>query len=436
MNTIDDLRATMRRHVDELDHRPDAARVAAVHQRVAVVRRQRRAAVAGAVAAVLVVVGGVSLLPDRSAPDPAAERRLAGHLAPRTIDSLGYTFTFDRGYEGDGRRRVTLDAADGPLIVSWASSAGDLTLRSNLDLDDDGSVPETVPAIGDFSDWLLLEPGETAWLEPRSRGGSVAVAVYTLAGRPDGLTKDGLTWRQQIPDGSLVSGVIGDLGQTEVTMEVTIPEDRVGFDSFCSTASSQGSGRVGPWVRFWVNGRPALGGHSCDRGIQAYDLSEGLLTTAKPGLVAGTRRFVAGDTVTVTARLVRDSSSGEPLQEAQARLAMAFYALDDADGDVIERAGHRWRLQGEDQVQQGRVSLVAPETVAPVLPMLSVSGPGQHEWRVYYGKQLVVTISLPNGGGAGLPVLQPWQAREIRLQRRDGLGREFRARVDYYVRVD
>ena len=82
------------------------------------------------------------------------------------------------------------------------------------------------------------------------------------------------------------------------------------------------------------------------------------------------------------------------------------------------------------------MSLVAPETVAPVLPMLSVSGPGQHEWRVYYGKQHVVTISLPNGGGAGLPVLQPWQAREIRLQRRDGLGREFRARVDYYVRVD
>jgi hypothetical protein len=45
----------------------------------------------GAVAAVVAMVGGVGMLPRLREPDAAAQRHVAGQVAPVTLDSLGYT---------------------------------------------------------------------------------------------------------------------------------------------------------------------------------------------------------------------------------------------------------------------------------------------------------------------------------------------------------
>lgn len=429
MNTLEDLRATLHGRANEVEHRPEVARAAAVHQRVAVVRRQRRAVVAGVVAAVLAVVGGVALMPERRPPDPA-ERRLAGHLAPETIDSLGYTFTFDRGFEGENRRRVSLEASREPRIVAWASSVDDLRLRSDFDLDGDGAVPDTMRTVSDFSDWMLVRPGDAGWVQPRSSG-TVAVAVYTLSARPEGLTKDDMTWRQQVPGGRLVGAEIGDRGQSEVTLTVTLPEGRIGFGGFCHVSRKAGAGELGgPWVSYLVDGEPVLGGGDCVDPRATYDLFAGLLTPSTDGIRAGGKTYVAGDTVTVTARLTDGSPSARLIEDPGTRLAMALYAVVDGD-DVLERDGHLWRLASTETVT-GEARFTAPE--GWVLPVLTLPDSGPTSWVVRYGGDVVQRIGVPVRGSIGLTTLAPWRSREIRLTTRSRDAGT--VTVDLYVRAD
>ncbi len=436
MNTIEDLRATLREHANEPPHAMSVARATAVHQRVAVARRRRRAVVGGAVAAVVAVVGGVSLLPRPDRPYPA-DRRLAGHVAPETIDSLGYTFAFEEGFEGDGVRRVQVDASDGPLVVTWAASSDDLRLRSDLGIADEEASPRGVPGVADFSDWALVDVGQQGWLEARSATGDVAIAVYTLERRPEGLTKDGMTWRQQTAQGSLVGGAIGDEGQSAASFEVTMPAGRLSFDSFCSVASSGGGGAAEqPWLLWYVDGKPAVGGQSCSGPQRDFDLSSGLFSTR--GLTIAGHRYVAGDVVTIEARLQVTDSDPRLVDDPQARIAIALYSPDPDAAVVRELAGHRWVARSTDTGTGGREVFLAPETTAPISPILRTRGPGTVDWDVLYDGRVVGGLGLSPGAGGSLPVLQPWQSRRIvlRATSTDRPVDELRTELTYYVRAD
>jgi hypothetical protein len=81
MSTTDDLRSTLDRHASELTDHDLHVRPVAVRERIRVVRRRRRATVAGVAAAVVAAVAlTVSLPGGRQV--PVADRTLAGH-APR-----------------------------------------------------------------------------------------------------------------------------------------------------------------------------------------------------------------------------------------------------------------------------------------------------------------------------------------------------------------
>ncbi len=95
MNSLDDLRATLDRHADDVSDLagPGVARTAAVHLRVQVVRRRRRVVAAGGVAAVVAVVGGVALLPEgarQATPDPAGT--VVGLTPPAQLTALGFSY--------------------------------------------------------------------------------------------------------------------------------------------------------------------------------------------------------------------------------------------------------------------------------------------------------------------------------------------------------
>ena len=152
MSTTDDLRSTLDRHASELTDHDVHVRPVAVRERIRVVRRRRRATVGGVAAAVVGAMAlTLSLGGARQA--PVADRTLAGHEAPRTMSSLGYTYTFAQGRQGDGRAQLRLAPSDRPRLVSWATSGPDdeVTLRGV----DEG--PRTVTT-DDFGDFVLVPP--------------------------------------------------------------------------------------------------------------------------------------------------------------------------------------------------------------------------------------------------------------------------------------
>ncbi|MEZ5092734.1 hypothetical protein [Nocardioides sp.] len=438
MNTIEDLRATLHGHADEIEHDAFPARAAGVRQRVAVSRRRRRAAVAGAVAAVLAVVGGVALLPARETPDPAADRQLAGQTAPETIDSLGYTFRFERGYEGEGQRRVRVDASDGPLIVSWAASGDGLRLRTNLATDGDPSLSSKAGA-SDFSEWSLVLPGQRGWIDARAKSGDVALAVYTLDQVPPGVTKDGMTYRQETPDGSLIAAAIGDQGQTEVSLRVTLPEGRIGFDSFCSAQQIKVAHGLAPNVEWFIDGKVFYGSESCNGPDHDYDLYSGVQYSPGGGIRLGKHRYEAGDTVTVTARLVTEPGDAQLVDDPQARLGFAFYSL--ADGNNRrEQGGHVYqRIAGPRPVVSGAtITIDVPDVSVPVIPVVTVPADGFQTWEIWVDGDLDHTFENGLGEAVSLTIstIEPGQSRRVELRLASGTLPDEPVRARYFERID
>ena len=134
MNSLSDLRSTLdaaRRAVGDTEA---IARLSAVHHRVAVVRRRRRAVGAAGLAAV-VAVGcrrrALTTRPDRDA-QPVGPVVL-GQRAPGLMTSLGYTYRATG--ESERLRRVgsaDRGATSAPRLVSWTTSDPDATVRIRL----------------------------------------------------------------------------------------------------------------------------------------------------------------------------------------------------------------------------------------------------------------------------------------------------------------
>ena len=113
MNTLDDLRSTLDRHASGLPDaalggrggsgaRPGARRPASPAGRR---RRGRRGGRRG---------GGARDVAGRR-PAPVADRTLAGHVAPYTMRSLGYTYTFTQARQGAGSVRLRVPASYRPV---------------------------------------------------------------------------------------------------------------------------------------------------------------------------------------------------------------------------------------------------------------------------------------------------------------------------------
>jgi len=221
-----DLREALETHA-QFDDTAALVRLGSVKHRVRVVRRRRRAALAGAAAAVVLAGSGVAvLLPG----DGSANRQFAGMTAPNTMTSLGYTYTFDKLVTGDGKASF-VDDSEGPILVSWANAGdGVLTVRNP---DDDTSLTSR----GDFDDFVAISGNEERNVNLKGEG-RVALAVYKLTGQAPGKTvrvdSGQMTFRDDIGSASAIASIWGEEGASEVTLTFTYPERTLVVRDFCS----------------------------------------------------------------------------------------------------------------------------------------------------------------------------------------------------------
>ncbi|KRF16490.1 hypothetical protein ASG90_09330 [Nocardioides sp. Soil797] len=336
MNDLRDLRETLHSHAD-LHDTASTTRAAAIHDRIRGVRRRRRAVVGGAVVAAVAAVAVGLNLPSNDGPDPAVSDGLD---APRTITSTGYTFDLESTTVREHKASVAIPKSDVAMLVAWGTEAGaDDPVRVNTP--DDGP---TVSAAAPFENFYIVYPGESARISVSEGEGKVSLATYALGdSNPAGVTRDGITFRQDVGVWDLVDGEISDQGAPELTFEVTLPQDGlVRVADLCMGLPK------GYWVNTSIDGKGlAFSNHtSCNE--TGYDPANGSYSVSR---VAGLGK--PGATVPVRMWVSRSMEGEEPVDATDLtgiRLGLAFYGVDPAYPDttmsepeaVVESGGHTW----------------------------------------------------------------------------------------------
>jgi hypothetical protein len=419
------LHDVLEQHSSDIHDLPIAERLASIHGRVRVVRRRRRAGVAGAAAAVIAAVGVAVWLPSPARLDPAAHRDLAGHAAPETMESLGYTYAFAQGIEGDGKVTLELPPSDEPRLVSWASSEnrGQLVLPS--DIDDNG--PDTVPMgtkTGGFDRYEWVYPGAEGTITAQGPG-EVAIAVYTRTdAAPAGVTKDGVTFRDDLDGNRLINAAIGDAGQGELVLQVPVPERELRLHHFCYGVP------VGYQMNVSINGELNMFG-ACDDPRPSDGGAESSGFRQVPDGHGGTA--APGTSITVRMWLTEgDGEDNHPSQEAVdapgVHLGIGLYEAAPARNTVgswslpeeLEYAGHHWRYAEVSRTMPGGGSL-----------RVSVSDGSVPQLVVALGDGLDQTVQFLLDGKASGPVVGTRSFRaEVAVVEGHGVDAELRAQGD------
>jgi hypothetical protein len=283
MSSLTDLRTTLDRHAEQVTDQDAVIRTTAVRNRVAVVRRRRRAFGAGALTAALVAVVAVVLVsrPHHGA-EPAAPV-LLGVQAPETMTSLSYTYRTDGwGRTVTGDDSVRIPASDGPRLISWTVQ-GSPSVRFVLP---DGEIWSS--RASRFKDFVALPAGYSGPLEVSAGGGSVGVATYDLTDQaPPGYTKDGITFRRTVADNPLLGAVIGDLGQTDASTTFVAPRGEVALAVRCQGLPS------GDVLHVSFNGSERTSGACDDSSSFDPGFSPGYrFSTKTPGQTVSLRAWV------------------------------------------------------------------------------------------------------------------------------------------------
>lgn len=247
MTTLHDLRASLAAHADALDDDGLATRAGAVQVRVRRLRRQRRAALAGGLAAVLVIAGlGAVLRPNahRGAIQPAG--------VPATVAVDGFDYHFDHAEtsrSGSHRLVVKLPKSTdrrAVMLVGTGLGSGTATLRE-YDQDvqrlmHDGTEP-AFPIGSDADQFTLTLAGTPATAQ-------VSLAVYSRTpGRP--------VYRRRIENRTLI-GDDTDTNVSTLTYTFTSPGGEVGWATTCHAP-----GVARPKLRLSIDGKGYAEG-ACD----------------------------------------------------------------------------------------------------------------------------------------------------------------------------
>jgi hypothetical protein len=312
--------------------------------------------VAGGAAAVVAIAGGIALLPDAEHPD-AADRTVVGVEAPREMTSLDYTYEFDRVVEGEGGTAVvSLEASDEPRLVSWATSGDNDEVRVNQR----GAQPLTIGA-ADFTDFVFVHPGDSGRVGVTAAGGEVGLAVYELADRaPAGFTHDGITFRQQVENRSLVDALVGEQGDNDLSLPVSTPAGGVGYATFCVGGPEDARLRVGIGQEYVES--DCNDGSTFDPGLNSFEIPR------SPVSDAPVRAWVVDE-------------EGRPVDDPDLRLGPGVYtvtpdqrrAAGQTVPELVEQDGHRWRLAAVQQTGRPTLTVRASEG-GPQLVSLLVSG--------------------------------------------------------------
>lgn len=358
MNGLDGLRSTLDTHGAALDDSGLTARAVAVQHRIAGVRRRRRAAVAGGAAVVLAVAAGVALLPGPDGPDPVS-RIVVGVEAPAELTSLDHTYAFERVVEGDGSTAVAaLPASDQPRLVTWATSGDDDEVAVRV-----RGADSYTSTMADFTDFVVLPPGDPQRVRVEAAQGKAGLAVYELTdARPPGITQDGVTFRRQVADRILVDALVGERGDADISLDVTTPAGRVAYATLCVAGPDGARIRVGRGDGYTESG--------CNDG-SAFDPGRRATTSADlPATDEPTRVWVVDE-------------RGTPVSDPDIQLAVGVYVatpgLESAARqrvpELVEQGGHRWRLREVTPAPEGaRTFGVDAEGPGPQLAVLLSAG--------------------------------------------------------------
>lgn len=348
MNTLDDLRATLEGHADDAlsgGSVDSGTRGRQLHDRIRRARRRRTAG--GAVAAVAAVAAAstFAFLPGQQQVGPAGlPTELAGHPVPAELTATGWTYEYAESVEGSGTVSLELPASDEPRLVTWAVD-GD---PAGWDL---GSTHHDEPVVErfDLTDWHLLAPGPEVEVTLSGGDGEAALAAYELTDeRPDGLTLDGLTFRDRVGSDRLVNAT-AVRGTSTVLLDLVVPDAPLRLAVVCPGGAGQGSGALSAEIR-WARAdvpRPAAAMLTTGCTPDSFDPGAAGGVTLPPG-----DDLPVGEDVLVEVRLV--DRSGDPVETDDDVLAAAAYQVGDAAGrlagqrvpPLVEAHGHLWELDG------------------------------------------------------------------------------------------
>ncbi|HEX6149006.1 hypothetical protein [Nocardioides sp.] len=378
-NTLHDLRETLDRHAADVHDETAAARVAAVAGRARVVRRRRAAGVgAAAVLAAAAALAVPTLTSDRT-PQPA-NRTVLGSAAPESLTSLGWTYHFAGSAEDtdQDRLRFGIERRQAPQLLTWTTAGEDQRVVVRTD---DGE--RTVSGAADFTDFVWLRPGYEGDVTVRAEGPGVGIALYQLGDeRPEGITVDGITFRQQVADQTLIDGVIGDVGDTDVSLEFTVPDGGLRISELCTGVPT------GYWVNVEVEDRGPLSIGGCSE-TPPIDAGSADATSYDPG------DFPAGEKVTARTWVSR-RVEGPAVELPGARLGVAAYVVAEPAGRVaghdaptlVEYDGHLWEYDGQ----------LTREPGTPVLEYTNTDGVPQLVQSMYSGAGDRQVDTTWNGG--------------------------------------
>ncbi len=360
MTELNELREALSERAAQVSESGAATRPGQIRQRVRVVRRRRRAVGAGSAAVLLAVVAGVALLPDASRnPTPDVANSLVGVTPPSEMTSLGYSFTLQRGVEGETDTAILDVAPSGERrLISWATEGENDTVT----VSDGVSNERLVYQSSDFSDFVLIPEGGSGRIEVTSADGSrVGLASYSidLDSPPPGVSKDGVTFRDEVAGKRLLAAEIGDLGVTELTLETTSRGPQTGTAVFCAGAPR------GAFLHVDRGDAQYIGDEACT-GRAPVDVDPGVTTPTRAGQAWKVRIYLT------------DGEDGPVIDAAGARIGVAAYDVPQSAGPapwdatstgLIEYGGHVYRqteiLEVPDGRQRARVPL--PETETPTL---------------------------------------------------------------------
>ncbi|HEX3930208.1 MAG TPA: hypothetical protein VHW64_05860 [Nocardioides sp.] len=342
MTTIADLRRVLDQHADEVGVPQTVARTAGVHQRVAAVRRRRRAVAVGTLA--LVVLGGaaVAVVPRLGPAQPAAPT-LLGRKAPTTMHALGFTYRTDgHGETFAGSGSFHLSESDQPRLFTWTTSP-----RSSVVL----GLPDNTrwhSRESRFRDYVVVPAGESGTVQVSAPNGRVGIASYDLTGAPPpGYTKAGLTYRSDVAGTALLRAMVSDRGQVDLRGSFSVPDGAVAVAPVCSGLPADDVIHLA----FDGSERTEVSGSQCDSSDFAdagshvtSTFSAALRPGTEPGTAATMRMWVThgdDDTQVVAAGSAPDLRMGLGVYGS---LRSERVGGDDLP-DRVEYLGHTWALR-------------------------------------------------------------------------------------------
>jgi hypothetical protein len=393
-----DIREALEAHA-RFDDTAALARLGSVQHRVRVVRRRRRAALAGAAAAVVATVGGLATLLPGDGEVAPADRTFGDLTAPATMTSLGNTFAFVRGVSGEGRVEIDDLPSDEPVLVTWADAG-----TGAVTVDEPMSEGPWTSTLRDFTDFVLVEPGLDQPVVVTGEG-KLVVAAYELSALAEGVNADGrYGFPERVAEQELIAGAIASPGETETTVEFTMPEGHLVARELCAGAPE---GYVWRWS---FEAREHHMSSSCPAGESVLRQDQ---VSFPDGIEVDGRKVRPGETVTARIWLAESFEAPDDAPPVEApvdgvRMGLAFYedhAPDSADQVATTRVheGRTWVLQDFGVVTRPGGRLDQPVTVEDgpklVVAVVHLDATGTIVWSRDGEEQSGTQIDLPDQTG-------------------------------------